>query len=204
MSDNIGMRGGLDLLATVESLHEAGYPTPLDHVRNIFVFIVNSLATPPNDWDLHENPPGTFDVLIKATGTPIDRYSYDTVETLKDTQARWAALREVRDAIRPVAATNPKLGFIMRVPDVDIHVIDVSFAVLKDPAERDYLNRLPTSFVLPDEAVDRLRAAARAAIVESPVIQELMKRGMVRMVGTPRPASTGADAPRAPSDAITK
>jgi NTE family protein len=191
VSDNIGMRGGLDVFATFESLHATGVPTPLDHVSDIFVFIVNSLATPPNDWDLHEDPPGTFDVLIKATGTPIDRYSYDTVETLKDMQARWATLREVRDIIKPVAGGNPKLDFILRAPDVNIHVIDVSFAVLKDPAERDYLNRLPTSFVLPDEAVDRLRAAARAAILESPEIQELIKMGVIRMVGqgAPQPAA---------------
>jgi NTE family protein len=190
VSDNIGMRGGLDVLATFESLHTAGIPTPLDSVHNFFIFIVNSLATPPNDWDMHEDPPGTFDVLIKATGTPIDRYSYDTVETLKDMQARWDTLRGVRDIIKPVAGTNPKLDFILRVPAADIHVIDVSFAVLKDPAERDYLNRLPTSFVLPDEAVDRLRAAARAAILESPEIRELMKMGAVRMVGQggPQPA----------------
>src|SRR5215471_3640220 len=185
VSDNIGMRGGLDVFATFEALHAAGIPTPLDNVRNIFVFIVNSLATPPNDWDLHEDPPGTFDVMIKATGTPIDRYSYDTVETLKDMQARWVLLREVRDIIKPVVGANPKLDFILRAPDINIHVIDVSFAVLKDPAEQDYLNRLPTSFVLPDEAVDRLRAAARAAILESPEIQQLMKAGVIRMVGTP-------------------
>jgi len=149
------------------------------------VFIINSLATPPNDWDLHENPPGTFDVLLKATGTPIDRYSYDTVETLKDMQARWQLLREVRDAIGPDAAKNPKLEFIERAPNANIYVIDVSFDALKDTSERDYLNRLPTSFVLPDEAVDRLRAAARKAMLESPVIQQLMKQGVVQMVGAP-------------------
>ncbi|HET7032750.1 MAG TPA: patatin-like phospholipase family protein [Casimicrobiaceae bacterium] len=185
VSDNIGMRGALDVFATFEALHTAGVPTPFDRVRNIFVFIVNSLAEPPNDWDMHENPPGTFDVLIKATGTPIDRYSYDTVETLKDMQARWQMLREVRDTVGPVAARNPKLTFIERAPNIDIHVIDVSFAVLKDAAERDYLNRLPTSFVLPDEAVDRLRAAARKALLESPVIQQLMKQGVVQMPGAP-------------------
>ena len=189
VSDNIGMRGVLDVLATFEALHAAGIPTPLDSVQNIFIFIVNSLATPPNDWDLHEDPPGTFDVLIKATGTPIDRYSYDTVETLKDMQARWVLLREVRDIIKPVVGANPKLDFILRAPDINIHVVDVSFGVLKDAAEREYLNRLPTSFVLPDEAVDRLRAAARAAIVESPEIQELMKAGIIRMVG-PGPQPT--------------
>ena len=188
VSDNIGVRGVLDVLATFESLHGAGIPTPFDHVRNVFVLVVNSLATPPNDWDRFEDPPGMFDVLIKATGTPIDRYSYDTVETLKDTQARWAILREMRALIESTGqAQNSKMAQALRVPEVAIHVIDVSFAALKDAAERDYLNRLPTSFVLPDEAVDRLRAAARTAVLDAPDIQRAMKQGVLRMVG----ATTG-------------
>jgi NTE family protein len=181
VSDHIGMRGALAIFATFEALHAAGVPTPFENVRNVVVFIVNSLAEPPNDWDKQENPPGTFNVLIKATGTPIDRYSYDTVETLKDMQARWQLLREVRNAIGPIAAKDPKLAFIERAPEINMYVIDVSFAALKDAAERDYLNQLPTSFVLPDEAVDRLRAAARTAILESPVIQQPMKQGFARM-----------------------
>jgi NTE family protein len=152
-------------------------------VRNLFVFVVNSLAIPPNDWDTEEDPPGMLDVLIKATGTPIDTYSYDTVETLKDTQARWQTLREVRDAIKPIVEKDAKLEFILRAPDVNIYVVDVSFAALKDAAERDYLNGLPTSFVLPPEAVDRLRAAARAAILESPVIRQMMQQGILHMTG---------------------
>ena len=63
--------------------------------------------------------------------------------------------------------------------------------VLKDSAERDYLHRLPTSLVLPSEAVDRLRAAARTAILESPAIRELMKRDIARMVGS-GPTAVGA------------
>lgn len=181
VSDNIGVRGLLDVLATFEALHAAGIATPFDHVRNIIVFVVNSLATPPNDWDMHENPPGTLDVLLKATGTPIDRYSYDTVETLKDMQAQWQSLREIRKALEALPRPDPKLDFVMRAPDANIFVIDVSFSALKDAAERDYLNRLPTSFALPDEAVDRLRAAARAAILGAPDIQRFMKLGILRM-----------------------
>jgi len=196
VSDNVGMRGVLDVLSTFEALHAAGQKTPYDHVRNIFIFVVNSLATPPNDWDLHENPPALFNVLIKATGTPIDRYSYDTVETLKDIQARWAALREVRDAIKPYPALGEKLEAVMRAPDINIRVIEVSFGVLPDKAERDYLNTLPTSFVLPDEAVDRLRLAARNAILVSPEIKRLINNGALRMVGTgPRVGGTSAAAP---------
>jgi NTE family protein len=177
------MRGVLDVLSTFEALHAAGQQTPYDHVRNIFIFVVNSLATPPNDWDRHENSPGLLDVLIKATGTPIDRYSYDTVETLRDIQARWASLREVRDAIKPYPALGDKLEAVMRAPDITIRVVEVSFDALPDKAERDYLNTLPTSFVLDDQAVDRLRLAARNAILASPEVKRLMNNNAVRMIG---------------------
>jgi NTE family protein len=183
VSDNVGMRGVLDVLSTFEALHAAGQATPYDHVRNVFVFVVNSLATPPNDWNLRENPPALFDVLMKAAGTPIDRYSYDTVETLRDIQARWASLREVRDAIKPYPALGERLQTVMHAPDINIRVVDVSFGVLPDKVERDYLNTLPTSFVLTDEAVDRLRIAARNAILVSPEIKRLINSGALRMVG---------------------
>ncbi len=61
------------------------------------------------------------------------------------------------------------------VPDIEIYPIDVSFQALEDPAEFDYLNDLPTSFVLSDEAVDRLRAAAGKIIHDSPEFQRLLK-----------------------------
>jgi NTE family protein len=194
VSDNVGMRGVLDVLSTFEALHAAGLKTPYDHVRNIFVFVVNSLATPPNDWDLHEDPPGLFDVLIKATGTPIDRYSYDTVETLKDIQARWASLRQARDAIKSYPALAEVLQPVMRAPDINIRVVEVSFGVIPDKAEQDYLNTLPTSFVLDDEAVDRLRVAAKNAILASPEIKRLVSNGALRMVG-PGPRVGAASSP---------
>jgi NTE family protein len=61
------------------------------------------------------------------------------------------------------------------VPDIEIYPIDVSFQALDDQAEFEYLNDLPTSFVLSDEAVDRLRAAAGKIIVNSPEFQRLLK-----------------------------
>ena len=202
VSDNLGMRGVLDVLSTFESLHAAGQKTQYDHVRNIFIFVVNSLATPPNDWDRHENPPGLLDVLIKATGTPIDRYSYDTVETLRDIQSRWASMREVRDAIKPYPALGDRLQTIMRAPDITIRVVDVSFGVLPDKDERDYLNTLPTSFVLDDDAVDRLRVAAKNAILASPEIQRLIRNNALRMVG-PGPR-VGAAPPNATKTSISR
>ncbi len=93
VSDNVGMRGVLDALQLMEALHEQGMPSPLDRVRRIVVFVVNSMSSPPTDWDAVESPPGTFDILLKATGVPIDHYSYEAVELLKDIAARWRTAR---------------------------------------------------------------------------------------------------------------
>jgi NTE family protein len=72
---------------------------------------------------------------------------------------RLAGVREQQD--RALAA-------LVNVPDIDLYAIDVSFAALEDEAEREYLNDLPTSFVLPADAVDRLRAAAQTIMLASP------------------------------------
>jgi NTE family protein len=56
---------------------------------------------------------------------------------------------------------------------------------MKDKAERDYLNQLPTSFVLPEEAVDRLRAAAMTIILDSPDFQQMLKDAGARLVDQP-------------------
>ena len=74
-------------------------------------------------------------------------------------------------------ATNKDLPVCaaIRPPEAEIYAIDVSFAMLPDAKEREYLNQQPTSFVLPPEAVDRLRAAAGTIIFASPEFQRLLK-----------------------------
>ena len=105
-------------------------------------------------------PPGTVDILLKSAGTPIDAFSFEAVELLKDTAAQWQTMRVIRDSAAMAANKDPAVAAALRVPNAEIYAIDVSFAALKDKAEREYLNQQPTSFVLPPEAVDRLRAAA--------------------------------------------
>jgi NTE family protein len=174
VSDNVGMRAVLDALEILENLHEVGLP-PVDSAKRIIVFVVNSLSSPPTNWDESENPPGTLDTLLKATGTPIDAFSYESVELLKDTAALWRAMRLIRNSAAYTANKDPAVAAALRVPDTEIYAIDVSFPALKDKAELDYLNRLPTSFDLPAEAVDHLRAAAGTIIMASAEFQRLLK-----------------------------
>jgi NTE family protein len=192
VSDNVGMRAVLDSLEVHEALHDAGQPSPFDGARRIIVIIVNSLSSPPTTWDQSEEPPGTLDVLLKAAGTPIDAFSYEAVELLRDTAARWRNLRRIRNSAAFAANKDPAVAAALRIPNAEIYAIDVSFARLKDKAEMAYLNQQPTSFVLPAEAVDRLRAAAGTILMDSPEFQRLLKDVGASVV----PASTDVAAAR--------
>ena len=187
VADNVGMRGVLDALQFLEALHGAGVPTPLDRVKRIVVLVVNSLSSPAIDWNKSESPPGTVDVLLKAAGTPIDHYSYEAVELLKDISARWEGMREVRRLAGCSTNQDSPICAAVRVPQAEIYAIDVSFAALPDAKERAFLNEQPTTFVLPDEAVDRLRAAAGAIILASPEFQRLTRDVGVTVVPAPLP-----------------
>ncbi len=175
VSDNIGMRGVLEALDMIQALAGTGAPTPLDGAKRIIVFIVNSLSTPKTNWDQSESPPSTLNVLLKAAGTPIDHYSFEAVEQLKDMSAQWDNLTLIRNSAAMRANKDPKVADAVRGPGAEIFVVDVSFPALKNQAERDYLNQQPTSFVLPDEAIDRLRSAAGQIISDSPDFQRLLQ-----------------------------
>ena len=188
VADNVGMRSVLAELESMEALHRAGMPSLLDSVRRIVVFVVNSVSSPRTHWDESERPPGAVSLLLQSSGVPIEHYSYESVELLRDKAARWQSLRRLRNSPEFAASTNPAIADDLKTPDVDIDAIDVSFAALKDKAEFEYLNGLPTSFVLPDEAVDRLRAAAGNIIMASPEFQGLLKEVGARIVTGPSAA----------------
>lgn len=179
VSDNIGLRGVLDVINLMEAMREAGFKTPLDHVKRIVVVVVNSLSVPKTDWAKKEDAPGSISVLVKAAGVPIDRYSGEQIDQLKDTEARWKQLRRVREAASfdrgNKAVRELAKQYVNNVPEAEIYPIDVSFSELDDVEERQYLNQLPTSFRLDEADVDRLRAAAGKILLKSPDFQRLLK-----------------------------
>ena len=99
-------------------------------------------------------------------------------------------MRQIRRLV--TGNKDPALATVTRGPDAEIYAIDVSFAALKDKAELDYLNQQPTTFMLPDEAVDRLRAAAGTIITDSPEFKRLLKDVGGTLVAEPPAAARPA------------
>lgn len=97
---------------------------------------------------------------------PIDHYSFETVETMKDRAEVWKWCRDLLVAqARLAGATQEEAE--ARVPKVTLHVLDVSFDAISDPKERAHFMDFLTSFVLPSEDIDRLREIAGRLLRQS-------------------------------------
>jgi NTE family protein len=173
VSDNLATREIQAILDEIEARSLAGLPTAFEGTRSIAIVVVNAMPTPRLDWDRREQAPGSVQVLLQASGVPIDFYSYESIAQLRDTAARWREARAMRDSGR--LPDGPAFEHTRRMPDIDLHVIEIAFDQLADAAERDYLRQLPTSFALPSAAVDRLRAAAAELLRASPEFQAYLR-----------------------------
>ena len=112
-------------------------------------------------------------------------------ELLSDIDARWTAQRAIRDSAAFDKKKDPAVAWLANAPNADIYPIEVSFQVLADKKERDYLNQLPTAFALPADAVDRLRAAAKKIVLASPDFQQLLKASGGHVEDNVRKTSVG-------------
>jgi len=143
-------------------------------IRRIVLIVVNARSAPRSDWDRNETPPGVVPQLLQASGVPIDRYSFETVELMKDRAEIYNWRRELAVARKRLAGETEAQAEAS-VPKLDLHVLDVSFEALPDPKERDYFMNLPTSFVLRPEEVDRLREVAGQLLRQSAEYETLVR-----------------------------
>ncbi len=166
VSDNIGVRGVLEALEELAASAAFRGQVGFGDIHRVVLLVVNSHSSPKTDWDRHEKPPGFVVQLLQSTGVPIDRYSFETVETLKDRAEIVKWRRELLIAEARLAGAS-KAQAEAQVPKVTLEVVDVSFDAIKNPSERAHMMNLPTSFVLPPDDVDRLRDAAGQVMRQS-------------------------------------
>jgi NTE family protein len=166
ISDNLGLRGLYERVLLDGGIRNALRATGNVGVRDIAVISVNAQTEPAFRWDLQQISPSLPEVLDAVTSVQINRYNFETVALLRAAFERWTETLSLDG--RPVR----------------FHFVSVSFDDLRDEGQLRYFNELPTSFELSPEAVDRLRAAARALLQSSPEFQALLER-LRRPPGSP-------------------
>ena len=176
VSDNIGMRGVLETLEALGASAAGRSEVGFGAIRRIGVIVVNARSAPKTDWDRKENPPGAIAQVLQASSVPIDRYSFETIEMMKDRQEIYGWRREILLLrARMSGATEAEAEASVALPKLALYSMDVSFDDLPDADERDYFMNLPTTFALPEESVDRLRALAGSLLRESKDYQSMLR-----------------------------
>jgi NTE family protein len=176
ISDNLGLRVAIDYVTAKGDMWRSLQYLGWGNTRKVVFIMVNAEQESDAHPDYVERVLSTGQVLKEVTNTPIVRYNFETIELLKANFKQWA--EEIRSQ-RCVVGKNldkreiayPELD---SCADIRFYLVEVDFDALSDNAERSYLRKLPTSFHLPPEAVDRLRSAGRRILKESPEFQRLL------------------------------
>jgi NTE family protein len=170
------MRAVLETLEAMAASSAGRSEVGFGIIRRVVAIVANARSAPRTEWDRNEAPPGAVAQLLQAAGVPIDRYSFETVEMMKDRQEIFGWRREIQLLRARVAgATEAQAEANAALPKLSLHTIDVTFEDVPDPDERDYFMNLPTTFVLPPEAIDRLREIAGRLLRQSPEYQAMVK-----------------------------
>jgi NTE family protein len=101
----------------------------------------------------------------------MNRYTFDTLQLLKDNVREWEREWNERNLSDPSKAGDPT----STPRQIKIYTIEVNFDDIQDDEERKCVQSLPTAFKLPPEAVRRVRAVAGKLLSESEGYRALLR-----------------------------
>jgi NTE family protein len=187
ISDNLGLRAFIDLLEAIQVREDVRRQLGLGRVRRVVLIVVNALSSSPPQWGRSPIGPGILDAILQATSVPIDRNSMDSILLMQAMIERWKLQDEIRALEARLDHATPPTAPIAFFPIV------IDFDAIPEPAERNFFNALPTTFALPDDTVDRLRAIAGTLLRSNATFQRLLRSlDASRPPERANPAPTGA------------
>jgi len=187
VADNIGLRGPLDAIASTNHPWSVLQLMNRKAVGKLVVIVVNAATNPATERDRSASVPGLLDTLTTAATVPLDNYSFDTLDLLRKTVDEFDTdARLVEDCNRLSARRGAQCALQLPAPHkVDLYPIQVAFDYIGSAEERAWFKNLPTTFELPRETVDKLRAVGRRLLSEDPQFQNLLKA----LNGSPPPVA---------------
>lgn len=172
LADNLGLRSMLDGALRHDGILEALDAMNMQDTRKVIVILVNAETALDVASSRKMQTPTFAASLSAATSVPLQRYSFETVALVKDRLQVWEQQSYERQCGANATPSVNQSG--EECQGVAFHFVEVSFSTHPDPEEQDYLKRLPTSFALDDEEVDRLIEAGRLVLRSSEEYQRLL------------------------------
>jgi NTE family protein len=170
VADNLGLRAVEEAVDSVGNIWTVLQHTGREKVRKLAFIVVNAETKIDSSWDKMEIIPPLSAMLSNYSSIAINRYNRETMAVLQESFSRWAY--QIRSGRCPPDQISKEPG---SCGDIEFYLVVVSFDNLADKAERNWLAKLPTSFLLSGEGVDRLRAGARKILTESDEFKKLLR-----------------------------
>jgi len=170
LSDNLGLRAVLDRVISLGDFWTTLRYTEQEDVQKIVFIVVNAEKAISNEKSLLGTSPGLKSMLKSSSSLSITRYNFETIMLLRASMKQWKKeVQRNRCKGRPISTKPGACG------DIRFYLIEVKFDALPDEEERTYFTKLPTSFKLSDEEVDKLRDAAHRILTQSEDFQRLLR-----------------------------
>lgn len=175
VADNIGLREVLYSLQSTDPDWSLLRLINQNKIDKLAVIVVNAATSGDTNRDASADVPGVFDTVLSAANSPMDNYSFDTVQLLD------AQRRDLLEGTETVNACNAILE--QRCPGrpplpaphaVDVYVAQVAFDFIPDARQRHYFKNLPTNFNLDVKTVDALKAVGHQLLRDDPEFKKLV------------------------------
>ncbi len=156
ITDNLGLRAIYDMVEIAGGpkgfLQELNLKTPRQYV----IITVNASTEPESEMDASNKHPSLKQTIKAVTDAQLHQYNTATLGLMKQSMTRWA-----KEASTPERPAKP-------------YFIQISFKDIQQPERRKFFNRIPTSFSLSNEQVDRLIEAGRELLRKNPDFQQFL------------------------------
>ena len=166
-ADNLGARAILDEVALGDTVTDALRRNGFSRARRMLFIVVDARTGFDRRYAQVPEPLGIKKVMDAVVSATFNRYSFETMNLLRARVKRWE--NEVRTTRCQSAVAIPDCG------EFDVDLVELSFEQVKDEDEREYLDRIPTSFTLSTGEIIRLRRAAHLLVEESPELRHFLE-----------------------------
>ena len=156
ITDNLGLRAIYEVIEVTGGARETYKQLGRKPPRYAAVISVNASTDPDPEMDMSSRQPSVGETIGAMSNVQLQRYNDATLQLMDQSMQRWTKALSTPD--RPVTPYFVQLGFV-----------DVL-----QPEARQFFNRIPTSFSLSEEQVDRLIEAGHELLRYNPDYQRLL------------------------------
>lgn len=156
ITDNLGLHALYDMVSLnggVEKTLQTMHKKPPSH---LVVIAVNSSTEPQPDMDISNEEPSIEETIGAISGTQLHRYNTMTMELMKSSVKKWA---------KEVSTTGHQ---------VKPYFIRIGARNIRESELKSFFNKIPTSFALSKDVVDRLIKGGYKLLHNDPEYQRLI------------------------------